>query len=328
MVNPYRRFKQALPQNAEPGVETESAVRQGSRFKYVAAASAVAGYALLLIAAGRLGWQHLSLPIIVWACLTRTPAVRRILQRWWPMLLFWLGYDSMRLLEPLLLARVAVESPFRWESWIFRSPEGTIWPFFFTRWLERSGDSFWPQLLSRFTSLVYLSHVFMIPLIFFAVWMRDPERLFPRLLWSFTALHVLTVAIWLGYPAAPPWWVYENGFLQPTIMHSMPAGLASGSTLSTLFQFNANRFAAIPSLHGAYPLLLMLVLAWNNTRSRWILLSGGYAATMWFACIFLNQHFIIDLILGAALVPFALFFGCKSRTRSENSAQIETIALT
>ena len=109
--------------------------------------------------------------------------------------------------------------------------------------------------------------------------------------------------------AAPPWWGYQNGFVQPSIAHSMPTGLPPHSTLAALFQFNANRFAAIPSLHGAYPLLLMLVLAWNDARLRWILVSGGYAASMWFACVFLNQHYIIDLLFGAALIPFALLCG-------------------
>jgi hypothetical protein len=27
---------------------------------------------------------------------------------------------------------------------------------------------------------------------------------------------------------------------------------------------------------------------------------------MWFACVFLNQHYIVDLLIGAALVPLAL----------------------
>lgn len=86
----------------------------------------------------------------------------------------------------------------------------------------------------------------------------------------------------------------------------MPIGLPIGSTLSGLFHLSPNRFAAIPSLHGAYPLLFMLVLAMHGVRTRWILICGLYAVSMWFACVFFNQHYIVDLLIGAALVIIAL----------------------
>jgi membrane-associated phospholipid phosphatase len=222
------------------------------------------------------------------------------------MLLFWLGYDVMRVFASALFSRVAVEEPLRWEQALFRSPDGLIWPFYFTRWLARSGSAFWPRLLVHFFGLIYLSHVFVIPLVFLIVWLKQAARLFQRLLWSYAALHVLTFAIWFAYPAAAPWWVWENGFLQPTLAHSMPMNVAAGSTLFALFHYNANRFAAIPSLHAAYPMLLVLILALDGVRGRWILFAGMYSACMWFSLVFLNQHYIIDLIIGAATVPAAL----------------------
>lgn len=129
------------------------------------------------------------------------------------------------------------------------------------------------------------------------------------MVWTFTAMHALTVAIWLLYPAAPPWWVYENGFRQPTLTHSFPAVAGHGQTLEVLFKLSANRFAAVPSLHGAYPILLTLVLAAEGAATKYLVLSGTYAAAMWFACVFLNQHYLVDLILGAALVPLAFPLG-------------------
>ena len=50
----------------------------------------------------------------------------------------------------------------------------------------------------------------------------------------------------------------------------------------------------------------MLILAMHGVRARWIWISGLYAAGMWFSCVFLNQHYIVDLLVGAALVVFAL----------------------
>jgi hypothetical protein len=275
------------------------------------AAAAVAVYIVLMLIWKGLGWQHLGLALLFWACLTTAPGPRRFVRDWWPMILFWLGYDVMRVFAASLFSRVAVEDPLRWEAALFRGPEGTIWPFYFARWLARSGDAFWPRLLGRFCSVIYLSHVFLVPLVFLIVWMRRAERLFQRLLWSYAALHVVTFAAWFSYPAAAPWWIYENGFIQPTLAHSMPMSVSAGSTLFALFQFNANRFAAIPSLHAAYPMLLTLVLAMDGARSRWIVMAGIYTAGMWFSCVFLNQHYIIDLLIGAATIPIALLIAWR-----------------
>jgi len=139
-----------------------------------------------------------------------------------------------------------------------------------------------------------------------ALWLRRPGLLFRRIVWSFSILHVAGMLIYLAYPAAPPWWVYENGMASPTADHYLPAGSISGSVPKQLFQYSANKFAAIPSLHGAYPLLLTLVLAAHGARRRWIALSAGYTALMWFACVFLNQHYIIDLVIGAILTVPAI----------------------
>ncbi len=267
-----------------------------------------------MYALGTLGWQHLGLLALLWASLTRREGARRFIRDWWPFLVFWLSYDVMRIFGANIIRRAAVRPPFRWESRWFLSPEGVIWPFYFTHWIAKHGASLGPRLLIQYCDLIYLSQLFVVPLVTLLIWLRGRRALFRRLLWSYALLHFLTLCIYIGYPAAPPWWVYENGILQPTIEHSMPAGFPTGSTLAGLFHLSANRFAAIPSLHGAYPLLLMLVLALNGERARWIVITSLYAASMWFACVFLNQHYIVDLLLGTALVVVALPAACRRGT--------------
>lgn len=281
--------------------------------KYTLGAAAVVGYALLMFLSGRLGWQHLSLVLLIWFCNARQPGLRRFMRDWWPMVLFWLSYDLMRIFAHQLLARAAVEAPLQWEFRLFRSPDGTIWPFYFARWTAVHSSGSWHKMLQGFFSIVYISHIFAVPVLMFVVWLRREDLLFRRLLWSLTALHAITLCIYLGYPAAPPWWVYENGFVLPSAAHSMPQ---QTSTLSGLFHLSPNRFAAIPSLHAAYPLLLTLVLALQGIGTRWVLVAGAYAAGMWFACVFLNQHYIVDLLIGAVLVPLALTAVVRVRSRA------------
>jgi hypothetical protein len=230
------------------------------------------------------------------------------MREWWPMILFWLNYDLMRVYSPWLLSRAAVEQPYRWESFLFLAPSGEIWPFYFTHWREQHPGMLLRSVLDAWFNLVYLSHIFTVPILFFVLWALRHGRLFRRLLWSFTLLHVLAFAIYLAYPAAPPWWIHENGFTLPTAVRSAPVALEKGSVLAGLFQLSPNKFAAIPSVHAAYPVLLTLVLALHDVKGRYVWIAGIYAANMWFACVFLNQHYIIDLVFGAALVPVALLW--------------------
>jgi hypothetical protein len=219
------------------------------------------------------------------------------------MILFWLSYDVMRLYSDSLIERAAVEAPLRWERALFPAPDGEIWPFLFTRMLEAPHG--WElALLESFCSLVYVSQLFAMPLVMFLLWTRR-SPLFARLLWALTALHAATLAIYFAFPAAPPWWVYENGLAQPTPERSFPAGFAQSPVLSRMFHMSPNRFAAVPSMHGAYPLLLALVLARARAGIRAVAAAAAYAAAMWFACVFLNQHYIVDLVLGAILAAAA-----------------------
>ncbi len=269
------------------------------------AAIAVVLWIGLLIWAGKAGWQHLSLGVLIWACLTREAGPRRFVRDWTPLILFWLSYDGMRLLEPWILPRVDVRGPFRWEKALFSLPSGEILPFFFTDLSSRASSLLSIHILRAYCDFVYLTQLWAIPAVAFFIWHRHSDVLFRRIVWSFTALHIMTMVIYLCYPAAPPWWVYENGFKQPSLEHSFPDASVDNRTLAVLFHLSANRFAAIPSLHGAYPLLLVSVLWTHGVDRKLVFLSSFYAVSMWFACVFLNQHYIVDLALGAFLAGVA-----------------------
>jgi len=278
----------------------------------------IAAYLGGIYAAGQPGWQHAALPLMIWACLSRREMPRRFMRDWWPMLCFWLAYDSMRAWGPLLYSRVAVEAPFRWEASLFLSPTGVIWPFYFAPWMEQAEGGAWQRMLEVSSSAVYVSYLFAVPLIMLVAWLRRSDLFFQRMLRTFTALNLLGLAIYVIYPAAPPWWVYENGFIRPTLEHSRPIGFEGSAALSAIFQYSANRFGAIPSLHGAHPLLLALVLALHGSRSRWVWLAALYTASMWFATVLLNQHYIVDLLIGAALIPLSLPFALRARERQDS----------
>ena len=286
----------------------------------MAAGAAVIVHLLLMAWKGHLGPQHAGLLLLVWACLSRREGVRHFLRDWWPMILWWVVYDGQRWLEPWLLGRVDVQGPYSWEEGLFLAPNRKIWPFFFADLTAGSDGFSGIRFFRALCSGVYLSHIWGVPALMILIWVRHREGLFRRMVWSFTAIHLLTVVAWMLYPSAPPWWVYENGFSTPTLEHSFPAAAAHGGTLGVLFSLSANRFAAVPSLHGAYPILLTLVLAAEGASGRYLVLAGVYAGAMWLACVFLNQHYVVDLLLGAAVVPAALALGSGFMRRRDRNA--------
>ena len=273
-----------------------------------APAAGVVLWIALLLFAGKTGWQHVGLVALVWACLSRRTEPNRFVREWWPLILFWIGYDGLRLLEPWLLPRVEVRAPFQWEKSLFSLPSGQIAPFYFADLSARCSNLLFMRLVRTYCSFVYLTQLWAIPVITLAIWMRRAGILFRKIVWCFTALHLVTLSVYLWYPAAPPWWVYENGFIQPSLQHSFPHATAGSRTLATLFHLSANRFAAIPSLHGAYPLLLSLVLGMHGVNRKLVGLSYFYAVSMWFSTVFLNQHYVVDLLLGAVAAGMALPF--------------------
>jgi len=144
-----------MPAELESGIRSEQPLKWG--------AVAAVAYILAMFITGKLGWQHLGLVLLAWACVAPVPAARRFVRSWWPMILFWLSYDVMRIFSSNLFSRVSVEAPYRWESAIFPAPDGSIWPFFFARWTAAHSADLWFRPLEIYCNLIYLSQMFAIP---------------------------------------------------------------------------------------------------------------------------------------------------------------------
>jgi hypothetical protein len=112
---------------------------------------------------------------------------------------------------------------------------------------------------------------------------------------TFAAL--LTYAL---YPAVPPWMASQNGFLPPTakIIDEMwtHVRLGNGSGIFSGTGHFADPVAAVPSLHAAYPMLLVLFFWKQAGRWRWLL--PLYPLAMAFTLVYTAEHFVIDILLG------------------------------
>ncbi len=137
----------------------------------------------------------------------------------------------------------------------------------------------------------------------------------PRLVWSFFFVNILGYVTYFFFPAAPPWYYLKYG-AGPAILNvpSDPAGagrfdqLLGVSWFEQMYAHSANVFGAVPSLHVAYPLLVVLFSFRCGAGRPAALVFYGLMAG---AAVYLNHHYVIDVIWGSfyALIVASLVDG-------------------
>jgi membrane-associated phospholipid phosphatase len=146
---------------------------------------------------------------------------------------------------------------------------------------------------------------------------RHPDR-FPRAARQLAATYDLGCALYFAVPTAPPWWSAERGHIGPPVQR-VAAEVAeaeapeirrimvdAGEQLwrrawDPLYEaFNSNPWAAMPSLHFATSLMAAIQLAEIGPLPG--ALGWAYAGTLAFALVYLGEHYVTDLLAGAALV--------------------------
>lgn len=83
------------------------------------------------------------------------------------------------------------------------------------------------------------------------------------------------------------------------ITRASNAGVTRDPEQVYTFFTDPNPIAAMPSLHQAFTLLMALVL-WRERR--WLGVLGGlYALAMGASLVYLGEHYLVDVLAGAAL---------------------------
>jgi membrane-associated phospholipid phosphatase len=171
--------------------------------------------------------------------------------------------------------------------------------------------------------------VFALALLFF---FRKSPR-FEIMCWAFLLMNAMGVVTYVLYPAAPPWYVmkYGPGPADLTAAPS-PAGTSRFDALLGIRYFanfyarNPNVFGAMPSLHVAYPVLVTWQ-AWRMGRA-WRVGTAGFAALVAFSAIYLQHHYIMDVVggLAAALVACAVVEYAVVRRESLAAAPVPLVS--
>ena len=129
---------------------------------------------------------------------------------------------------------------------------------------------------------------------------RRPER-YERAATMMAATFDAGVLVYWLVPTAPPWWAGENGHLPHVRRIMVEAGTEFwGELWQRLYDsLGRNPFAAMPSLHFGTSVMAAQVL--GEVGRKEAALGWAYAAGLGFALVYLGEHYVTDLIAGAAL---------------------------
>lgn len=253
--------------------------------------------------------EHVGLYVVLVGLYLFRPDTRRFILAFGAFIIYWIVYDSMRVVPNYMINPIHIQEPYDLErSWfgILTAGRQLITPN------EYFAGHTYPAL-DVLAGLFYLGWV-PVPLIFAVYLFRTNKPLFIRFSYAFLFTNLLGFVLYYLYPAAPPWYVELHGF---EIKHNTP-GYAAGllqfdaffgiQLFSSMYEKNANVFAAIPSLHAAYPVLCLL-FGWE-LRKPWLnVLFGVFIAGIWFAAVYTRHHYVIDVLAGGmvALAGYLLF---------------------
>jgi hypothetical protein len=188
------------------------------------------------------------------------------------------------------------------------------WPAAVDRWMFGVVPSVWLQ--HRFyvpgvahwydvaASLVYFSFFFTVPLTMAVLWLRS-RPLWRRFTANVVAVSFASLATYLAFPEAPPWYAAHREVIGPISRISSlgwtDIGLRATGDVIEHGQAIANDVAAMPSVHIAYSMIVALFLA-RRMPGRLRALPMVYPAAMGLALVYTGEHYVVDLIAGVLYV--------------------------
>lgn len=248
--------------------------------------------------------EHIYLYVFALALYYTHQTTRRFVLAFGVFIAYWIIYDSMRVLPNYEVNPIHVAEPYYLEkAWFgLHLPEGVLT---LNEYFKINHTPFWDIA----SGLFYLNWV-PVPLLF-AFWLlRNDKILFLKFSYAFVFTNLVGFCIYYLYPAAPPWYVEVYGF---EVIHGTPgnaAGLINFDRLlgirlfEGMYSKNANVFAAIPSLHSAYPVLCLLYGL--RLKKPWLTgLFTLFVLGIWFSAVYSRHHYVIDVIAGAAVAVFS-----------------------
>ncbi len=221
-------------------------------------------------------------------------------------IIYWIIYDSMRILPNYEVSAVHIKQPYELEKILFGIT--------FHHNLLTPNEYFalgHTKFLDVLAGLFYINWV-PIPIAFGVYLYFKDKTLFTKFSIVFLLVNLFGFMIYYLYPAAPPWYVKLYGFDLHLGVPGNTAGLGRFDKLTGipvfagLYEKNANVLAAMPSLHASYPVIVLFYAI--KKRMGWInIFFVLFMLGIWFSAVYSGHHYVLDIIAGATLAIIVIF---------------------
>lgn len=225
---------------------------------------------------------------------------RSFLIRFFPLVSLLLLYELFRGFADDLSGAVNIMPMIDFDRWMFSGHLPTV---ALQGWWW-SGDVSWYDF---YFYALYMIHFLMPILLAVLIW-KQAKPHYWQFMWALVGLSFAAFVTYLLYPAAPPWMAYRDGYIPEELVRvSTDVWWAMGiEDFSDIYsnRLPANEVAAVPSLHSAYPLLFSLFITglFGLRRFWWVYM---YPISLWIGVVYLGEHYVIDVILGALYAALA-----------------------
>lgn len=221
-------------------------------------------------------------------------------------IVYWIIYDYMKAFPNYLFSVVHIGDLYGAEKALFgiTTTTGRLTP-----------NEFWAQhsyaVLDVLCGSFYLCWI-PLPLLLAGYLFYRDRRQFLGFALTFLLVNLLGFVVYYLYAAAPPWYVKEFGFDFIAGTPGNTAGLIRfdhffGITIfQSLYAKGSNVFAAMPSLHSAYPLIVLYTGLYCRL-GRINILFGIITVGIWFAAVYTGHHYVLDVLAGIATAFVGIF---------------------
>jgi inositol phosphorylceramide synthase catalytic subunit len=222
-------------------------------------------------------------------------------------IVYWIIFDYMKAFPNYTFNEVHIGDLYNAEKGLFGIGTQKITPNEY--WLAHQSP-----FLDAMTGIFYLCWI-PVPLAFAAYLFFKDKQLFLQFSLTFVLVNFIGFIIYYTYPAAPPWYIQLNGnnFIPGTPGNS--AGLArfdqffGVGIFKNLYEKSSNVFAAMPSLHSSYPLIVVYYEFKKKAGLAARIIFISVMVGIWFAAVYTSHHYMLDVLAGitCAVIGILLF---------------------
>ncbi|MBK0378759.1 phosphatase PAP2 family protein [Mucilaginibacter segetis] len=212
-------------------------------------------------------------------------------------IIYWIIFDYMKAFPNYYYHKVAIGELYHAEKNIFGiSYHGKLLTP--NEYLLLKANSF----VDVIAGIFYLCWI-PVPLAFAAYLFFRNRTQFLHFALTFVLVNMLGFIVYYMYPAAPPWYIQSHGFNFQPLTQGSTAGLArfdrffNVGIFKSIYAKGSNVFAAMPSLHSSYPVIVL----YYGIKNRLGIINIFFAIVMvgiWFTAVYASHHYVLDVLAG------------------------------